>query len=82
MLDPLTIVELLDVAEIEVAESTGSSLVRACGVCEHPWVLKSLRSSETSIRRADQFADEVLCLVVDIVPFLTIEVELACGHRL
>lgn len=82
MLDPLTVVELLDVAEIEAAEFASSSLVSALGVCEHPWVLKSLHSSESSIRRADQFADEVLCLVVDVIPLLAIEVELACGHRL
>ena len=82
MLDPLTVVELLNVAKIEAAEFASSSLVRALGVSEHPWVLKSLHSSESSIWRADQFADEVLCLVVNVIPLLTIEVELACGHRL
>ena len=77
MLDPLTVVELLDVSEIEVAKFIGSGLISALGVCEHPWVLKSLHSSESGSGWADQFADEVFCLVVDIVPLLTIEVELA-----
>ena len=51
-------------------------------MCKHPWVLEGLTCCEPDIWPTDELSDQVFGRVVNIVPLLSIKVELAGRHAL
>ena len=76
LLDSLTVVELLDVAKVETAQLICGVGGVMLDVREHPWVLEGLGSRQSLGWRANKLANEVLGLVVDVVPLFALKVEL------
>ena len=71
--------ELLDVAEVEASESVAPCGLILLGVGKHPGVLQSLGCRKSPIGWADELADQVLGLVVNVIPLFSIKIELSLG---
>ena len=82
LLDLFRLLELFEVANVQTIDRGSRLLPALVSVRCQPSMLKSFISSKASLRPRDQFVDKILSLSSNLVPLLSIVVEVAPSDHL